>query len=445
MRMTSKRVFTTFAVNNIDICKQQLLSWVSRFSSCCFMDNHGYVLPGGQWECLAGAGALEVLSAPSGGAFDALAAFHAQHGDWLFGHLGYDLKNEVEELGSALPDPLGFPDLRFFVPRFVFLMTGSELRIGVREDDNATEIWEAIREIRPAAPASAPRPGARASAATAAPKTAPELKARFTREEYLNTVHHLQDHIHRGDCYEITFCQEFFLENATPDPVTLYRELETLSPHPHGAYYAFDEQVLCCASPERYLQHLSGRLLSQPMKGTIARDKDPIGGLRDNPKERSENIMIVDLVRNDLSRVCTEGSVRASEICGIYPFPQVFQMISSVEGCLEGPWIAALKATFPMGSMTGAPKKRALELIEQYERTRRGLYSGALGYIDPQGNFDFGVVIRSLLYNKARKYLSFSVGSAITAASDPAGEYAECLLKAEGIKKALEKVFPSAI
>jgi para-aminobenzoate synthetase component 1 len=190
------------------------------------------------------------------------------------------------------------------------------------------------------------------------------------------------------------------------------------------------------------------------MKGTIRRrpeqperDTDLSNFLRASLKEQSENVMIVDLVRNDLSKVCTEGSVTVSELFGIYPFPQVFQMISSVEGAFQAGvhWTEAIRATFPMGSMTGAPKRRVMELIEQYERSRRGLYSGALGYVDPEGNFDFGVVIRSILYNRSVRYLSFSVGSAITAGSDPGKEYAECLLKARAIKKTLEKVFSSAL
>jgi para-aminobenzoate synthetase component I len=435
-RMTSKRIFSTFPVDNIGTCKTQLLSWVNRFGSCCFLDNHAYAMPGGHLECLAGAGELAVLSIPAGDALGALEAFHREQGDWLFGHLGYDLKNETEGLLSGLPDPLDFPDLRFFVPRYVFLLTGGALSIGTLEGDDPGVIWEEVRGMPEPEPVQSGMGAQR-------------MGARFTREAYLDTVRSLQKHIQRGDCYEVTFCQEFFMEDAEGDPVSLYRALESLSPQPHSAYYAFGDHYLLCASPERYLQHQDGRLLSQPIKGTArrrpdnpSRDRQLREDLLGSGKERSENVMIVDLVRNDLSRVCAEGSVRVPELFGIYAFPQVYQMISSVEGFLAPgrSWVDALRATFPMGSMTGAPKRRVLELIEQYERTRRGLYSGAVGYIDPEGNFDFAVVIRSILYNKARRYLSFSVGSAITAASDPAREYSECLLKARAIKKALEKV-----
>lgn len=447
--MTSKRTFATFSVDNIDHCKQKLLNWVNRFSSCCFLDNHTYAMPGGRYECIAGAGELASLSVGAGGAFSALEIFHRYHKDWVFGHLGYDLKNETEGLSSGLPDGLGFPDLRFFVPRYVFVLRASrgsaELHIGALPGESPEAIWEAIQAEEAAAASGTadapPQPGA------------PPLGARFTRAEYLDTVNRLQEHIHRGDCYEVTFCQEFFLENTDVDPLRVYRALDALSPQPQAAFYAFGDHYLLCASPERFLQHRSGHLLSQPIKGTAARrpddpaeDREQKEELLRSPKERSENVMIVDLVRNDLSRVSKEGSVHVSELFGVYPFPQVYQMISSVEGTLQPgrKWVEALKAAFPMGSMTGAPKRRVMELIERYERTRRGLYSGAVGYIDPEGDFDFAVVIRSILYNRGRRYLSFSVGSAITAAADPVREYEECLLKAGAIKKTLENVFSSA-
>ncbi|HTJ12151.1 MAG TPA: anthranilate synthase component I family protein [Dinghuibacter sp.] len=444
--MTSKRIFATFSVDNIGHCKQKLLNWVNRFSSCCFLDNHGYAMPGGRFECLAGAGELASLSVGAGGAFSALEIFHRYHKDWVFGHLGYDLKNETEGLSSGLPDGLGFPDLRFFVPRYVFVMSAAEMRIGVPPGESPEAIWAAIQAEAANPARGTPRPARRSAGPL-------PLGARFTRKDYLETVGRLQEHIHRGDCYEVTFCQEFFLENTVIDPLEVYRALDAVSPQPHAAYYAFGNHFLLGASPERYLQKRGGHLLSQPIKGTAARrPEDPAADrklkedLLTSPKERSENVMVVDLVRNDLSRVSAEGSVHVSELFGIYPFPQVYQMISSVEGTLEPgrKWVDALTAAFPMGSMTGAPKRRVMELIERYERTRRGLYSGAVGYIDPSGDFDFAVVIRSILYNRDRRYLSFSVGSAITAAADPVREYEECLLKAGAIKKTLENVFSSA-
>jgi para-aminobenzoate synthetase component 1 len=459
--MTSERTFTTFPVDNIELCKQQLLNWANRFGSCCFLDNNGYDLPGHLLECIAGVGCLAALRTRAGNAFTALHDFHTLHGDWIFGHLGYDLGSELEVLKTRLPDPAGFPDLFFFVPRYVFLLSPEGLRIGTRGEPVDT-VWNEIRGMPDAgaAPPVSGEPGAPRIPDTMVPPVSgepgtpssstgktPGLKTRFSKSAYLEAVAQLQRHIMRGDCYEITFCQEFFIEGISLDPLSVYRRLTALSPNPSSAYYAFEGFYLLCSSPERYLQHQGGRLLSQPIKGTARRwPEDPVRDLQQkealftSAKERSENVMIVDLVRNDLSRVCAEGSVQVDELWGVYAFPQVFQLISSVSGVLEPKhtWIDALKATFPMGSMTGAPKKRAMELIGEYERTKRGIYSGAVGYIDPQGNFDFNVVIRSILYNASNGYLSFPTGSAITAASDPAMEYVECLLKAGAMKKALE-------
>jgi para-aminobenzoate synthetase component 1 len=150
--------------------------------------------------------------------------------------------------------------------------------------------------------------------------------------------------------------------------------------------------------------------------------------------------MVVDLVRNDLSRICKAGSVKVDELFGIYSFPQVHQMISTISGELETDkdWIDCIEATFPMGSMTGAPKKRVMELIEQYEQTRRGLFSGAIGYVKPTGDFDFNVVIRSIFYNETGKYISFQTGGGITYNSDAELEYEESLLKASAMMKVLE-------
>jgi para-aminobenzoate synthetase component 1 len=182
------------------------------------------------------------------------------------------------------------------------------------------------------------------------------------------------------------------------------------------------------------------------MKGTAGRDLMDSANdealkkvLESSAKEQAENVMIVDLVRNDLSKVCTDGTVKVDELFKIYSFPQVHQMISTISGELDPSvnFSDIVKATFPMGSMTGAPKRRVIELTEQYEVSSRGIYSGAVGYFTPEDDFDFNVVIRSLMYNKSTRYLSYHVGSGITFYSDPEKEWEECLLKAEGIKKVL--------
>jgi para-aminobenzoate synthetase component 1 len=205
-----------------------------------------------------------------------------------------------------------------------------------------------------------------------------------------------------------------------------------------------EDKFLLCASPERYLKKENQQLISQPIKGTWQRNHESDAGdasykeaLYNSKKDRAENVMVVDLVRNDLSKICEEGTVKVDELFGIYTFPQVHQMISTISGTMRNDlhWVDAIEATFPMGSMTGAPKKRVMELIDQYEKTKRGIYSGAVGYVKPNGDFDFNVVIRSLMYNEANHYLSYQVGGGITFYSDPELEYEECLLKAQGIKR----------
>ena len=271
------------------------------------------------------------------------------------------------------------------------------------------------------------------------------LQARLDRSQYIRAVKHLQAHILRGDCYEVNFCRENYMEDAGVYPPALFTQLNALSPAPFAAYYRLNNRYLLCSSPERFLQRTGNTVISQPIKGTSKKDPDPATDERlrqellDNPKERAENIMVVDLVRNDLSHTAVRGSVQVAELCGIYTFAQVHQMISTVTATLApGTRLTAvLQHAFPMGSMTGAPKIRVMQLIEQYEQTRRGLYSGALGYITPEGNFDFNVVIRSILYNAENRYLSFQTGSAITFYSDPAKEWEECLLKAQAMNKVL--------
>jgi para-aminobenzoate synthetase component 1 len=269
----------------------------------------------------------------------------------------------------------------------------------------------------------------------------------YSKEEYISVVKQLQRHILRGDCYEINFCQEFFSENAIIDPVDLYKKLSAVSPNPFSALYRLDDKWLICASPERFLQKKGDRILSQPIKGTSKRvlsntrkDEQSKKQLEESSKDRSENVMVVDLVRNDLSKVCKEGSVKVDELFGIYSFPQVHQMISTVRGNLKDnvSFTDIIRSTFPMGSMTGAPKKRVMGLIEQYEKTKRGIFSGAVGYISPDGGFDLNVVIRSIMYNAAQKNLSYQVGSGITFYSDPEKEWEECLMKAEAIDRVLK-------
>ncbi|HEX6427476.1 MAG TPA: anthranilate synthase component I family protein [Niastella sp.] len=408
-----------------------MLNWTNQFNICCFLDNQHYHLPHHSFECMAAAGSVQTLVSSAGTAFEQLQQLYEQNRDWLFGHLSYDLKNETEGLTSGNTDHVGFPDLCFFIPEVILQLSEHELLIGAFDARHET-IFHEICAIEPI---------------TAFDQQLPTLiNSRISKETYIHTVQQLQQHILRGDCYEINFCQEFFAENVAIDPLSVYCSLSDTSPNPFAAYYKTGQQYLLCASPERYLKKEGDHIFSQPIKGTSQRNLQDAGedvkskeDLYRSAKDRTENVMIVDLVRNDLSKICEEASVQVEELFGIYSFPQVHQMISTVSGRLRNDihFIEAIKATFPMGSMTGAPKKRVMELIEQYEQTRRGIFSGAVGYITPEGDFDFNVVIRSIMYNKANNYLSFQAGSAITFYSDPEKEYEECLLKAAAIKKVL--------
>ncbi len=407
--------------------KQKALTWANSFEVCCCLDSSGYSDPLGNFDLVIAAGTSQVLQAAAGNAFEALESFYSTHQTWMFGLLSYDLKNEVEALQSANPDQLQFPDLFFFVPEYL---------IGIK--DNTINVLlgdQAIPDlIRQTEPLRSP------------PEHNLDIQSRISKAAYLKKIEQLKQHINRGDIYEITFCQEFFAEQAHIDPLTVYQELTALSPTPFSGFFKIKDQYILSASPERFLCKRGDILTSQPVKGTAKRgatqteDEQLKASLSNNGKEQAENVMIVDLVRNDLTRSAVPGSVKVDELFGIYSFAQVHQMISSVS-CTLNPEISpiqAIKNTFPMGSMTGAPKIKAMELIEAYESTKRGAYSGTIGYLAPNGDFDFNVIIRSILYDRQKHYLSFQVGGAITYASDANSEYEECLLKASAIIKTLK-------
>ncbi len=420
-----------FKVNNITAFKIQMLNWANQFSIFCLLDNQQYNFTTPAFECLLAAGSKQNIILQSGTAFEQLHQFYgAVKPQWLFGHLGYDLKNETEKMQSQHKDGIGFADAHFFVPEYIIELKDDALHIFC--DGDAVLIYQAIL----------------AQPATIEPTAhAVNIQSRMAKQEYITAVQQLQQHISHGNCYEINFCQEFFATKATVNPLLVYQKLITLSPNPFAAFYKHNDKYCICASPERYLKLTGNKITSQPIKGTTRRntanaaaDLQNKNYLLQSQKEKSENVMVVDLVRNDLSKICARGSVKVEELFGVYSFPQVHQMVSTVSGTLPDDvnWIDAVKATFPMGSMTGAPKKRVMQLIEQYEKTKRGLFSGAIGYISPNGNFDFNVVIRSIFYNASNHYLSFLAGGGITFYSDAEKEYDECLLKAEAMKQVLE-------
>jgi para-aminobenzoate synthetase component 1 len=274
-----------------------------------------------------------------------------------------------------------------------------------------------------------------------------KIRLRTSKDSYFEKVNEMLRHIERGDIYEANFCQEFHSEDTPIDPLRSFLNLNEISKPPFASFVKFENQYALSASPERYIKKTVNKVVSQPIKGTAKRfsdpseDKEMTEKLSLDPKERSENIMITDLVRNDLSKIATKGSVKVEELCKIYSFKQVHQMISTISCTVPDdlPPVEIIRNTFPMGSMTGAPKISAMQIIEELEDAKRGLYSGAVGYFSPTNDFDFNVVIRSILYNAATKYVSYSVGGAITAKSIPENEYEECLLKAKAMREVLER------
>ncbi len=411
------------------IFKQKALAWANGFDYVCYLDSNDYTEPHHEFDCLIAVGEERVLSCNAGKAFEQLRVFYEEKPSWLFGLFSYELKNEVENLSTQKKDLLDFPDLCFFEPAYLISIKGSD--IGVLKG-NADKALAAINS----------------TTITNKRKQKIETKRKLSKAVYLEKIANIKAHILRGDIYEINFCQEFFAENAHIDPVEVYQELTTISPTPFAGFLKIKEKYILSATPERFLCKRGNKLTSQPIKGTAKRSADTQEDeaikklLRDSEKEQAENVMIVDLVRNDLTKSAVKGSVKVDELFGIYSFPQVHQMISSIS-CELSPtvhFVDAIKNTFPMGSMTGAPKLRAMQLIDQYEESKRGAYAGSFGYITPNGDFDFNVIIRSILYNSSTNYLSFQVGGAITYESDAEKEYEECLLKASAIIKVLSSI-----
>ncbi|WP_316822841.1 anthranilate synthase component I family protein [Pedobacter gandavensis] len=410
----------------LSLFKSKALHWANTFDICCCLDSNNYTDPYGKFDFIIAAGATQVLSREIGGAFEALEAFYEQHKTWMFGLFSYDLKNEHEQLQSNHPDHQQFPALFFFMPKYLIAWKDGQPELILGDP-------KVLQEI--------------ANFEVPLPKVYPDvnIQASMDKRAYLEKINQLHQHINRGDIYEITYCQEFFAEHAEIDPLHVFEQLNALSPTPFAGYFKIKDQYILSASPERFLCKRGNKLISQPIKGTAKRSKDPLAdeqikqALSENIKEQAENVMIVDLVRNDLTKSASKGSVKVEELFGIYSFPQVHQMISTISCELDPElhFIGAIKNTFPMGSMTGAPKISAMELIEKYELSKRGAYSGSFGYISPDGEFDFNVIIRSILYQESKQYLSFQVGGAITYAANANDEYEECMLKASAIIQTL--------
>lgn len=435
--LTLKRTSIHIQIVNISEFKKQLLLWAQQFEVAVWLDSNNYDQKYSNFDAVLAVDAVSKIEFSYENAFSQLKKYQSEVKDFIFGYLGYDLKNDVENLTSSNFDGLNFPDLFFFQPKKLFFIKGNTLEIkyiSAFEQEIETDL-EKIRKSK-------------AESRKSKAKNQIKIKLRIHKGDYYKKINTVLNHIHRGDIYEANFCQEFYSENSVIDPVEVYQHLNKISKAPFATFFKFNNNYLLSASPERYLKKEDEMLISQPIKGTEKRastkiaDEKLIAELEQNPKERAENIMIVDLVRNDFSRFAVKGSVKVEELCKVYTFEQVHQLISTVSCSVKNELhpVDIIKNTFPMGSMTGAPKISAMKIMEELEENKRGLYSGAVGYFTPNGDFDFNVIIRSILYNAAKKYISYSVGGAITAQSIPEKEYEECLLKAKAMKRVLVNV-----
>lgn len=425
---------------------RKLILWAENSECFCFLDKSesqirfaGY----GGFNTSVGIGIHSDIKTDLTGenGFKTLKDYTQDKKDILFGFMSYDLKNHTEKLSSENSDGMKMPLLHFFQPEYTFSFCETdEIEIGYFSDRKSeNEIIDLCTTIENSVIAYENKDAAK------------KLSCRVSKNGYIENVRKIKQHIQLGDVYELNYCIEFFAENAEINPAQVYEKLSKISPAPFSCFYKVDNKYLICASPERFLKKEGSKIIAQPMKGTarrsndIAEDRQIKEQLFASEKERAENVMIVDLVRNDLSKTAVKQSVKVDELFGIYSFSQVHQMVSTVSSEMRDDVdiIDVIKSAFPMGSMTGAPKVKAMELIEKFETTKRGLFSGAVGYISSEKDpiaigFDFNVVIRSIQYNADKKYLSFMVGSAITINSDPEKEYEECLLKAQALIEALK-------
>jgi len=423
-------------IKNIQDWKQKILQFSLSFSHVAILDScdeiHANQLK--EYDFLAAFGNKKSFHKNSQKFFEELTEF--TNNNWCFGYFAYDLKNQIEDLNSSHNDITKFPYFSFFIPEIVITIKENILEISAEKDsknildslENFSKIFNEKND-----------------------NTFIEVK-NFTEEtpkkKYIAQVEKIKEHLAKGDIYELNFCIEMNADANIQNPLFLFQELISKSPAPFASFLKINEYYILSTSPERYLKKIGNTLYSQPIKGTSKRYQNKVADeqskkeLLASEKERAENVMIVDLVRNDLSRTCQPGTVNVDELFGIYSYTHVHQMVSTISGILEENYsgIDAIKNSFPMGSMTGAPKISAMNLIEEYEDTKRGAYSGALGFFAPNGDFDFNVLIRSIFYNDTLKTIKTNAGSAITFDSEIEKEYEECLLKLAAMKDLLEKI-----
>jgi para-aminobenzoate synthetase component I len=424
----------TFQVKHLDNLKEKIFRYVTKNNFGTFLDSNSHNSQDkySKYDLLAATDPIDILTLEANATDEQIFSKinNFIKGSWVFGTIAYDFKNHIEDLSSNNTDYLSFPDLLLFKPATIFRLKSDQLTIISTLDPNSVFDQlckiEVLNDVRKSKMHS--------------------IMVSDTHEQYLNQISKIKHKIRDGDIYELNYCQAFYADGIIENPAHLFEELNNNMGSPFSVYFQAYDYHLLCMSPERYICKRTEKVISQPIKGTIRRGinekEDELLKIRlaNSEKDRAENVMIVDLVRNDFSRVCIPGSVVVEELFGIHTFRRVIQMISTVSGRLkEGYGFAELlRASFPMGSMTGAPKIRSMELIEEFESFKRSWYSGSFGYLEPNGDFDFNVIIRSIIYNSKNARIVFPAGGAIVFDSDQEEEYQETLLKINPISEFLK-------
>lgn len=403
------------------------MHWIYQHKHFSFFNGNQYDLPYDPFKTFAAAGAIKTMIPDSIDPFTDLKKFYDGQNDWIIGQLNYDLKNNLENLTSNNADRLNSDLMCFFVPETLIFIQNQGLLISTVHDPEKVfdeiarfEIPDHVESLL-------------------------HIECDTLKKEYIDAVGSIKSHIINGDFYELNYCMEFFAKVKNINLANIFLQLNKISPMPFSVFMGLEGQYIVSASPERFLKKAGRNIIAQPIKGTMKRDADPAADdklkqqLRYSEKEIAENMMIVDLMRNDLAKSAEPGSIMVPEMFEIYSYNHVHQMISTVTARLRPDVhpVDAIRNAFPMGSMTGAPKIRVMEAIEYYEKSKRGIFSGSAGYITPEGEFDFNVLIRSIFYSANTGYLKFNAGSAITYDADPEYEYHECILKTKSMRGAL--------
>ena len=417
-----------FNVENINDFKDKLLFFSKSKENVILLDSNSKK---NDYEFIFSYGKISELKSFDN-SLDKLDNYIKQVDDWIFGFISYDLKGEIEGFNSKNLKYFDVPNLSFFQPSTIWVFDGVELKALYFDEKELFDVWNQINKINISCDSFKSNPNV-------------ELKGRLSREEYIKKIKNIKKRIKMGDTYELNFCFDFFNDNTKINPENTFKKLNKLTESPMSVYYKDHHLHVLSSSPERFIKRNKKTIISQPIKGTKKRGKNIdedvflINSLKNSIKEKSENHMIVDLVRNDFSRIAKKGSVKVTELSKINTYKNIHQMVSTIEAQIENDMFFStiLKSTFPMGSMTGAPKIKTMKIIDELEETSRGIYSGAIGYIDPNKNFDFNVVIRTIIYDDKLSKISVNVGSGITFKSDPKDEYEECLTKIDALKKSL--------